>query len=287
MSASTDFEPQRRARALIEALPYIQKFQGAIVVVKYGGHAMVDPELSMGFARDIVLLNLVGMQPVIVHGGGPQITEMMQRLGMQSEFHEGLRVTDADTLEVVRMVLVGKIGRDIVRAVQVSGGSAVGISGEDGGLITVVPKSPELGYVGDVAEVDPYLIEELLDSGMIPVVSSIGADEQGQAYNINADTVASALSAALKATKLIYLTDVDGLFAEADDPSSLLSTASVAEVSDMIDGGVITGGMIPKVESCLAALQEGVSYVHILNGCTPNAVLLEILTDSGIGTLIT
>ena len=285
--AERDFEPQRRARALVEALPYIRKFRHKVVVVKYGGSAMVDPELAMSFARDVVLISSVGMRPVVVHGGGPQITEMMTRLGMRSEFYKGLRVTDADTLDVVRMVLVGKIGRDIVRAVNVSGGSAVGISGEDGGLITTVPRNADLGYVGDVASVDPGILEELLDSDVIPVVSPIGADEQGQAYNINADSVAASLAGALGAAKLVYLTDVQGLLADADDPSSVLSTATAADMSGMIDRGAITSGMIPKVKACIEALRLGVSSVHMLDGRIPNAVLLELFTAAGIGTMIT
>ena len=288
MSADTerDFDFQRRAQALVEALPYIQEFHKQVVVIKYGGHVMVDADLSMSFARDVVLLRLVGMQPVIVHGGGPQITEMMTRLGMKSKFHEGLRITDLSTLEVVRMVLVGKIGRDIVRAVKASGGAAVGISGEDGNLISAVPRHPELGYVGDVASVNPHIIRELLDSDVIPVVSPVGADSQGQAYNINADVVAASLGVALGAAKLIYLTDVNGLLADADDPSSVLSTVTVDEVYSMIDRGVITDGMIPKTRACVDALRKGVLSAHLLNGCIPNVVLLEIFTDSGIGTMI-
>ena len=286
-AAEQAFEPQRRARALVEALPYIQKFRNAVVVVKYGGSAMVDPALAMSFASDIVLISSVGMRPVVVHGGGPQISEMTGRLGMSSEFHRGLRVTDADTLDVARMVLVGKIGRDIVRAVQVSGGSAVGLSGEDCGLVTAVPRDPRLGYVGDVADVNPRIINEMLDSGIVPIVSSIGMDSRGQAYNINADSMAAALAGALKAAKLVYLTDVSGLLADTDDPSSALSVATADEVSGMIGAGVIDGGMIPKAQACVEALRLGASSAHMLDGRIPNAVLLELFTDVGIGTMIT
>lgn len=289
-AADTDeqvFKPQRRARALVEALPYIQKFHNAVVVIKYGGSAMIDPSLARSFARDIVLISSVGMRPVVVHGGGPQISEMMAQLGMDSEFHQGLRVTDADALDVVRMVLVGKIGRDIVRAVQVSGGSAVGLSGEDCGLITAVQRDPKLGYVGDVAVVNPRIVEEMLDSGIVPIVSSIGADDRGQAYNINADAVAAALAGALKAAKLVYLTDVSGLLTDLDDPSSVLSAATAEEVSGMIGRKVIAGGMIPKAQACVDALRLGASSAHMLDGRIPNAVLLELFTDAGIGTMIT
>ena len=281
------FEPQRRARALVEALPYIRKFHHAIVVIKYGGHAMADPRLAAAFARDVVLIQSVGMKPVVVHGGGPQITDLMSRLGMKSEFRGGLRVTDAETLEVARMVLVGKIGRDIVREVKVNGGTAVGLSGEDGGLITTVPRHPELGYVGDVVAVNPLILRGLIDSEVIPIVSPIGADETGQAYNINADTVAASLAGALKAAKVVYLTDVPGVQTDVDDPGSVLSTVTAGDVAAMIEGGVITGGMIPKVQACVDALQLGVASAHMLDGRIPNAVLLELFTDAGIGTMIT
>ncbi|MYE97997.1 MAG: acetylglutamate kinase, partial [Acidimicrobiaceae bacterium] len=206
--ASPGFEPERRARALVEALPYIRRFRGAVVVVKYGGHAMADAELAASFARDVALVRAVGLRPVVVHGGGPQIGEHLARMGKQSEFRDGLRVTDADTLDVARMVLVGKVGRDIVSAINASGGAALGLSGEDGRLVTAVPRDPALGFVGDVASVDPSVIERLVAEQIIPVVSSIGADAGGQAYNINADTMAAALAGALGAAKVVYLTDV-------------------------------------------------------------------------------
>ena len=281
------FEPERRARALVEALPYIRRFRGAVVVVKYGGHAMTDPALSDSFARDIVLVRAVGLHPVVVHGGAPQIGEHLARLGKQSEFRDGLRVTDAETLDVARMVLVGKVGRDIVNAINANGGAALGLSGEDGGLVTAVPRDPSLGFVGDVAAVDPRLIEGLVTTEIIPVVSSIGADAQGQAYNINADTMAAALAGALGAAKVVYLTDVPGLLADPPEVSSLVSRATVEEVEAMIASGAVSGGMIPKARACVDAVQQGAGSAHMLDGRIPHAVLLELFTDAGIGTMVT
>ncbi|MXW95634.1 MAG: acetylglutamate kinase [Acidimicrobiaceae bacterium] len=285
--ASPGFEPERRARALVEALPYIRRFRGAVVVVKYGGHAMADAELAASFARDVALVRAVGLRPVVVHGGGPQIGEHLARMGKQSEFRDGLRVTDADTLDVARMVLVGKVGRDIVSAINASGGAALGLSGEDGRLVTAVPRDPALGFVGDVASVDPSVIERLVAEQIIPVVSSIGADAGGQAYNINADTMAAALAGALGAAKVVYLTDVPGLLADPADPSSLVSRATVGEVEAMIDSGAVSGGMIPKAQACMDAVLQGAGSAHMLDGRIPHAVLLELFTDAGIGTMIT
>ena len=281
------FEPERRARALVEALPYIRRFRGAVVVVKYGGHAMIDPALASSFARDIVLVRAVGLHPVVVHGGAPQIGEHLRKLGKESEFRDGLRVTDAETLEVARMVLVGKVGRDIVSAINANGGAALGLSGEDGHLVTAVPRDPALGFVGDVAAVNPALLERLVTREIVPVVSSIGADEGGQAYNINADTMAAALAGALGAAKVVYLTDVPGLLADTADPSSLVSRASVGEVEAMIDSGAVSGGMIPKARACVDAVRQGAGSAHMLDGRIPHAVLLELFTDAGIGTMIT
>ena len=285
--AAGGFEPDGRARALVEALPYIRRFRGAVVVVKYGGHAMTDPALAASFARDIVLVRAVGLHPVVVHGGGPQIGEHLRRLGKQSEFRDGLRVTDEETLEVARMVLVGKVGRDIVSAINANGGAALGLSGEDGRLVTAVPRDPALGFVGDVAEVDPRIIEHLVTREIIPVVSSIGADVSGQAYNINADTMAAALAGALDAAKVVYLTDVPGLLADPADESSLVSRATVADMEAMIVSGAVNGGMIPKAQACIDAVRSGAGSAHMLDGRIPHAVLLELFTDEGIGTMIT
>ena len=285
--APRGFSPERRAAALIEALPYIQQFRDAVVVVKLGGNAMVDPALSASFAQDVVLLRSVGLRPVVVHGGGPQIGALLGRLGKTTEFVDGLRVTDAETLDVARMVLVGKVGRDIVGAINVHGAFAVGVSGEDGGLITAVPTDEALGFVGDVASVQPQILERLLAERMIPVVSTIGADNSGQAYNINADTVAGALAGALGAEKAIYLTDVAGLLTDPDDPSSIVPRATVEDLEAMIADGTISGGMIPKVRACTDAVESGAASAHLLDGRIPHVLLLELFTDAGIGTMVT
>ncbi len=276
-----------KAGVLVEALPYIQRFRGRVVVVKYGGAAMTDPQLATLFAQDVVLMRSVGMRPVVVHGGGPQIGELMTRLGKQPEFREGLRVTDAETLDIARMVLVGKVNRDIVSSINVHEPLAVGLSGEDAGLITASPRHPELGYVGDVEEVNAAILERLLAEELIPVVATIGTDLEGQAYNINADTAAGAVAEALRAEKLVYLTDVIGVLRDVSDPESLVTTASADELEKLIDDGVLTGGMIPKIRSCTRAVRNGVAHAHILDGRVPHALLLEMLTRDGIGTMVT
>ena len=279
--------PSEKADVLVEALPYIRRFMGATVVVKYGGHAMTEPGLARQFAEDIVLMQSVGMKPVVVHGGGPQISALMQRLGMVPEFRDGLRVTDAESLDVARMVLVGKVNRDIVSAVNVHGPLAVGISGEDAGLLVATSRNPELGFVGDVEDVNPGIIERLLAEELIPVVSTIGADTEGQAYNINADTVAGAIAEALSAEKVVHLTDVEGLLADVDDPTSLISRIDAKELQALVDRGELSGGMIPKIAACVHAVEHGVGSAHILDGRIPHVLLLEVFTDSGIGTMIT
>lgn len=281
------FAPERRAQALVEALPYIQRFRGTVVVVKFGGNAMIDPSLSQTFAEDIVLLRSIGLKPVVVHGGGPQIGELLAKLGKESEFVDGLRVTDAETLDVARMVLVGKVGRDIVGAINVHGAYAVGLSGEDGGLITAAPRSADLGFVGDIVDVNPGIIERLLAEEMIPVVSTIGSDADGQAYNINADTVAGALAGALEAEKVIYLSDVPGLLADVDDLSSIVARATIEQAHAWIADGTISGGMIPKITACIDAVEAGAASAHMLDGRVPHVLLLELFTDSGIGTMLT
>ena len=288
-STATDrgYEPTRRAEALIEALPYIDRFRGAIIVVKFGGNAMIDPDLSRTFAEDIVLLRSVGLKPVVVHGGGPQIGALLDRLGKTSEFIDGLRVTDAETLDVARMVLVGKVGRDIVGEINVHGAYAVGLSGEDGGLIEAVIGKPELGFVGDIVNVNPNIVHRLLAEDMIPVISTIGSDGKGQALNINADTVAGALAGALGAEKAIYLTDVPGLLEDIDDVSSIVAQATVTELNALVADGTISGGMIPKVEACINAVRAGAAAAHMLDGRVPHVLLLELFTDAGIGTKIT
>jgi acetylglutamate kinase len=275
-----------KAHILAEALPYIRRFSNKVVVVKYGGAAMEDPAQAVLFAEDVVLMRSVGMRPVVVHGGGPQIGELMARLGKVPEFHDGLRVTDAETLDIARMVLVGKVNRDIVSAINVHDPLAVGMSGEDAGLITATARSPELGFVGDVGAVNASILERVLAQGLIPVVATIGSDVAGQAYNINADTAAGAVAEALCAEKLVYLSDVEGLRRHADDPSTLISSISVDELEAMVDSGALEGGMIPKVESCVRAVRKGVGHAHILDGRMPHALLLEIFTPEGIGTMV-
>jgi acetylglutamate kinase len=289
---------EKKASVLVEALPYIRRFWGKIVVVKYGGnalHASGDAKRDNGgratdalasFAQDVVLMRAVGMLPVVVHGGGPQIGELMARLGKETEFRNGLRVTDADTLDIARMVLVGKVNRDIVSAINVHGPLAVGMSGEDAKLITAAQTHVDLGFVGNVALVDPTMLQRLVAEGLIPVVATIGADESGQAYNINADTVAGALAEALQAEKLIFLTDIEGLRVVADDPRTVIQQASLEVIDEIVRSGGVQGGMMPKVEACARAVRGGVSRAHILDGRVPHALLLELFTDSGVGTMV-
>jgi acetylglutamate kinase len=275
-----------KAGVLVDALPYIRRFWGKVVVVKYGGSAIgSDVELAR-FAEDVVLMRTVGMRPVVVHGGGPQIGHLMQRLGKQPEFRDGLRVTDADTLDIARMVLVGKVNREIVAAVNVHAPLAVGLSGEDAGLITASARAPELGFVGDIDAVDHTILDRLLAQDLIPVVATIGADVTGQAYNINADTAAGAIAEALQAEKLVYLTNVEGLRRDVADPDSLIHTLSVDELEKLLADGALEGGMIPKAASCARAVRSGVARAHILDGRLPHALLLEIFTPEGIGTMV-
>jgi acetylglutamate kinase len=258
-----------------------------VVVVKYGGAALVDPELGRAVADDVVLLRAVGLRPVVVHGGGPQISELMARLGKEPEFRDGLRVTDAETVDIARMVLVGKVNRDIVSAVNIHGPLAVGLSGEDAGLLLAGARNPELGYVGDVRSVNPAILRRLLAEDLIPVVSTIGSDPTGQAYNINADTVAGALAEALEAEKAMFLTDVAGLLADVDEPDSLISHLTAVEAQPMIDDGRLAGGMIPKIAAAVHAVRNGVTSAHLLDGRVPHVLLLELFSDAGVGTMIT
>ncbi len=280
-------DPTQIAGVLVEALPYITRLAGQIVVVKYGGNAMVEEALARQFAEDVVLLQRVGAKPVIVHGGGPQIGELLARLGKESVFHDGLRVTDAETLEVARMVLEGKINSEIVAGINVHGPLAVGLSGGDASLIQASARNPALGFVGDVAAVNPSIVQRLLAEDLIPVISTIGTDAAGQAYNINADTGAGAVAEALGAHKVIYLTDVEGLRLDADDSSTLVSEITTADLQHLVDDGVMTGGMIPKIAACIHAVEHGVGSAHILDGRVPHVVLLELFTDAGIGTMVT
>ncbi len=274
------------ASVLIEALPYMQRFRGESIVVKLGGSALVDPVTADGFAADIALMRMVGINPIVVHGGGPQITAMMSRLGKEAVFRDGQRITDSDSLEITRMVLVGTVNRDIVNRINEHGAMALGISGEDSGLIVAAQRNPELGLVGDVAAVDPDLINRLVAEGLIPVIATLGADSSGQAYNINADAVASAVASELGALKLIYLTDVEGLYRDPSDDSTLVQETTDVGLREAMAAGWVTAGMTPKVEGSLAALSRGVSSVHIIGSSRPHGILVELFTDSGMGTMI-
>jgi acetylglutamate kinase len=278
-----------RAAVLVEALPYIQRFAGQVVVVKYGGNALAgatDDDALALFAQDLVLMRAVGMRPVVVHGGGPQISDLMTRLGKTTEFRNGLRVTDAETVDIARMVLIGQVNPQLVSALNVHGPVAVGVSGEDAGLIRAVARDPELGFVGDVAAINPVILQSLIDDQFIPVVATIGTDAAGQAYNINADTVAGAIAESLGAEKLVYLTDIEGLRRLVDDPASLIRQTTPDELDALVAEGIIAGGMIPKVASCVAAVRAGVRRAHILDGRIPHVLLLELFTDEGIGTMV-
>jgi acetylglutamate kinase len=286
---SKPINPDVRASVLIEALPYIRRFAGKTIVVKYGGNALAGATESDAlalFAEDIVLMRLVGLKPVVVHGGGPQISDLMTRLGKVTEFRDGLRVTDSETVDIARMVLSGQVNPQIVAAINVHGRFAVGVSGEDASLITASAKNPDLGFVGEVDRINPGILHRLLDDEFIPVVATIGTDANGQAYNINADTVAGAIAEALGAEKLVYLTDIEGLRRVVNDPASLIRQTSPDELDALMADGTIAGGMIPKVESCVRAVRGGVRRAHILDGRIPHVLLLELFTDAGIGTMV-
>jgi acetylglutamate kinase len=278
--------PGEKAAVLVEALPYIRRFRGRTVVVKYGGNAISGSDDLALFAEDIVLMHAVGMRPVVVHGGGPQITDLMNRLGKVSEFRGGLRVTDAETVDIARMVLRGQVNPQVVSAINVHGPIAVGVSGEDAGLLEATARDPELGFVGDVTRVNPSILRRLLNEDLVPVVATVAADATGQAYNINADTVAGAIAEALQAEKLVYLTDVEGLRRDVDDPGSLIRQTTADELDRLLADGTLSGGMIPKITSCVRAVRCGVQRAHILDGRVPHVLLLEIFTDSGIGTMV-
>ncbi|XP_065872223.1 acetylglutamate kinase, chloroplastic [Euphorbia lathyris] len=290
-SGTSSESADRRSRVdiLSESLPYIQKFRGKTIVVKYGGAAMKIPELKASVVSDLVLLSCVGLRPVLVHGGGPEINNWLQQLNIEPAFHEGLRITDAKTMEIVSMVLVGKVNKDLVTLINKSGGTAVGFSGMDGRLFMArpTPNSAQLGFVGEVAKVDPTTLQPLVDNGRIPVVASVAADESGQSYNINADTVAGELAAALGAEKLILLTDVAGILEDKDDPSSLVREIDIKGVKKMIDEKKVAGGMIPKVKCCVRSIAQGVRTASIIDGRVEHCLLHEIMSEQGIGTMIT
>lgn len=276
---------KQRAEVLIEALPYIQKYYDKIVIVKYGGNAMIDEELKKAVMGDLVLLSLIGIKVVLVHGGGPEITDMLNKIGKKTEFVDGLRVTDKETADIVQMVLAGKINKSLVNLLQNLGGKAMGISGADGNLITAKQLDPKLGYVGEITAVDVRPVLDLLEKGYIPVISTVGCDKDGNVYNINADTAAARIAGMLKAESLINMTDTVGLLENPADESTLISKIFVSEAQRLVNQGQLTGGMIPKVNCCIEAIRRGVKKVFIIDGRVPHSILIETLTDEGIGTM--
>ncbi len=277
----------QRAEVLVHALPYIQDYTGKVLVVKYGGNAMINEDLKDSVMRDIILLSLVGIKVVLVHGGGPEINDMLDKIGKESEFKDGLRVTDKETVDVVQMVLAGKVNKNLVNLIQVKGGKAMGVSGIDGHLIEAKAKNTKLGYVGEITKVNVEVINDLLEKGYIPVVSTIGCDKEGNVYNINADTAASKIAGELGAESLISMTDISGILRDKNDPTTLISKINFKEAKELVESGVINGGMIPKVECCINAIKWGVKKVFIIDGTIPHAILIETLTDEGIGTMFT
>jgi len=275
----------KRAEILVQALPYIQKYADKIVVVKFGGNAMVSQDLCSAVMSDITLLTQVGVKVVLVHGGGPEISDMLKRVNKTTEFVDGLRVTDAETMEIAQMVLCGKINKNLVAQMQQAGGNAIGLCGVDGHMIEAECLNPRLGFVGEITKVNPRPVQDMLNMGYIPVVSSVGCDAEGNAYNINADTAAAAIAAALGAECMVAMTDIVGILKDKDDPSSLISRINVQEAPDMIANGVISGGMIPKVEGCCNAVKAGVKKVFIIDGRVKHSILIELLTDEGMGTM--
>ena len=280
------FSPERRAGVLVETLPYITRFAGRVVVVKLGGNAMESDQLSDQFAQDIVLMHSVGIKPVVVHGGGPQIGALVERLGLSTEFKDGQRVTDKETLEIAQMVLVGKVNADIVSSINVHSPVAVGLSGGDSNLIEAIQRDSSLGYVGDVKKINPSIVECLMEENLIPVISTIGTDSSGQAYNINSDAVAASLAAALKAERLLYLTDVEGLLEDVSDPASKISEIDISSLSNLINKKIVKSGMIHKAQGCIDAIKAGVASSHMVDGRIPHVLLLELFTDAGIGTMV-
>ena len=280
------FSNAERAEVLTQALPYIKQYNGKIVVIKYGGNAMVNEQLKQQVMEDIVLLWLIGVKVVLVHGGGPEISEIMGKLGKQAVFVDGLRVTDKETVDIVQMVLAGRINKTLVNLLEMKGGHAMGISGMDGRLIEAKVKDPRLGYVGEITHVNIQPVTDLLEKGYIPVISTLGCDDAGNAYNINGDTAAASVAGALNAERLIMLSDIPGILRDKDDPSTLIPEMTILEAAKLRDEGVISGGMIPKVECCVDAIVKGVKKVIIMDGRVPHSILMEILTDEGAGTMV-
>ena len=283
LNAITNHE---RAEVLVQALPNIKRYNGKTIVVKYGGNAMIDDALKAQVMEDVVLLSLIGVKVVLVHGGGPEINGLMEKLGKKPEFVDGLRVTDAETMDIVQMVLAGKVNKTLVNMLENKGGRAVGLSGMDGRLIEAAQKDPRLGYVGEVVKIHPAPITDLLEKGYIPVVSTIGCDRAGNAYNINGDTAAAYIAGALGAERMLLMTDIAGILRDKDDPTSLISEITVDEAATLREQGIISGGMIPKVDCCVKAITAGVKRVVIMDGRIPHSILMELLTDEGAGTMV-
>ncbi len=282
----TDFSNTQRAEVLVQALPYIQRYSGKIVVVKYGGNAMINEHLKQQVMEDLVLLQLVGVKIVLVHGGGPEINDLMTKLGKKPEFVNGLRVTDKETVDIVQMVLAGKVNKTLVNLLEMKGGRAMGISGMDGGLIEAKCKDEKLGYVGSVTNVNIQPVLDLLEKGYIPVISTLGCDHQGNTYNINGDTAAAFIAGALNAERLIMMTDIAGILRDKDDPATLISEITIPEAEKLYRDGIISGGMIPKVDCCIDAIHMGVKKVVIMDGRVPHSILMETLTNEGAGTMV-
>ena len=284
---NNEFTNMQRAEVLVQALPHIKRYNGKVVVIKYGGNAMIDENLKMQVMEDIALLWLIGVKVVLIHGGGPEISQTMRRLGKKAEFVNGLRVTDRETVDIVQMVLAGKVNKTLVSLIQMKGGHAVGLSGIDGGIIEAKMKDEALGYVGEITKIRTKPITDLLEKNYIPIISTVASDRQGNTYNINGDTAAAHIAGALHAERLIMMTDINGVLRDKDDPSTLIREMSVDQAKGLYDEGVISGGMIPKVDCCIEAINEGVSNVVIMDGRVPHAILMELLTDEGAGTMVT
>ena len=282
----TELSNMERAEVLTQALPYIKKYSGKVVVIKYGGNAMVNEQLKQQVMEDIALLWLIGVKVVLVHGGGPEISETMKRLGKQAQFVNGLRVTDKETVDIVQMVLAGKVNKTLVNLLQMKGGHAVGLSGIDGGIIEATMKDEALGYVGKITRIRTQPITDLLEKNYIPVISTVASDRQGNTYNINGDTAAAYIAGALNAERLIMMTDIAGILRDKDDPDTLIPALTVTEAKKLFDEGVISGGMIPKVDCCIEAIGKGVKHVVIMDGRVPHSILMELLTNEGAGTMV-
>ena len=283
----SSFTNAERAEVLTQALPYIKRYNGKIVVIKYGGNAMVDPKLKAQVMEDIVLLWLIGVRVVLVHGGGPEINDLMKRLGKKSEFVDGLRVTDEETVDIVQMVLAGKVNKTLVNLIEMNGAKAIGLSGMDGRLIEAKTKDERLGFVGEITRINIKPVTDLLERGYIPVISTLACDKKGNTYNINGDTAAAYVAGALGAERLIMMTDIDGILRDREDPSSLIPEITIEQAKSLYDEGIISGGMIPKVDCCIEAINRGVKNVVIMDGRGPHSILMELLTNEGAGTMVT